>query len=95
VKEMIHIIVRAKVEDYDKFKPVFDGHSATRKAAGEKGGRLFHDLNDGSVVFIYLRWDTMENAQKFFESEDLKGEMQKAGVSGKPDISFLEEVESL
>jgi heme-degrading monooxygenase HmoA len=92
---MIHIIVRCNVEDYNKFKPVFDEHSAARKAAGEKGGRLFHDLNDGSVVFIYLRWDTIENAKKFFESEDLKNYMQKSGVSGKPDISFLEEVESL
>jgi heme-degrading monooxygenase HmoA len=92
---MIHTIIKLKVEDYDKWKPIFDEHSATRKAEGEKGGRLFHNINDPSEVIIYLRWETIENARKFFESEDLKNTMQKAGVIGKPDIYFLEEVESL
>ena len=92
---MMHTIIRVKVEDFGKFKPIFDEHSATRKAGGEKGGRLFHSVDNSSVVLIYLKWDTMENARKFFESEDLKQYMQKAGVSGKPDIYFLEEVESL
>lgn len=92
---MIHTIMRAKVKDYDKWKPVFDENSVIRKAGGEKGGRLFHNLDDGSEVLIYLRWDTMENARKFFESDDLKNRMQKAGVIDKPDIYFLEEVESL
>lgn len=92
---MIHTIKRFKVKDYDKFKSVFDEHSAIRKAGGEKGGRLFHNLDDSSEVIIYLRWDTMENARKFFDSEDLKNTMQKAGVSDKPDIYFLEEVESV
>lgn len=91
---MIHTIVRCKVKDYDKWKPFFDEHSATRKAAGEKGGRLFHNVDDSSEVIIYLRWETMENARKFFESEDLKNVMQEAGVIEK-DIYFLEEVESL
>lgn len=91
---MIHTIVRIKVGDYDKFKPVFDEHRTARKAAGEKGGRLFHSLDDSSVVFVYLRWDTMEDAKTFFESEDLKVYMQKAGVIDR-DIYFLEEVESL
>jgi hypothetical protein len=37
----------------------------------------------------------MENAQKFYESEDLKKVMKKAGVTDKPDIYFLEEVETV
>ena len=92
---MIHTIVRHKVKDYEKWKSAFDGNSAARKAGGEKGGRLFHNVDDGSEVIIYLRWDTMENARKFYNSEDLKSVMQKAGVSEKPDIYFLEEVESV
>jgi heme-degrading monooxygenase HmoA len=91
---MMHTIIRVKVEDYDKFKPIFDEHSAARKAAGEKGGRLFHNVDDPSEVIIYLRWETMENAKKFLGSEDLKNYMQKAGIIEK-DIHFLEEVESL
>lgn len=92
---MMHTIMRLKAKDYDKWKPVFDANSPARKAKGEKGGRLFHNVDDRSEVIIYLRWDTEENARKFFASEDLKNKMQEAGVSDKPDIYFLEEVESV
>jgi hypothetical protein len=37
----------------------------------------------------------MENARKFYESEDLKKVMQKAGVVEKPDIFFIEEIEKI
>jgi heme-degrading monooxygenase HmoA len=92
---MMHTIIRHKVKDYDKWKTAFDEHSPARKAGGEKGGRLFHNVDDPSEVIIYLRWETMENARTFYASEDLKSVMQKAGVTDKPDIYFLEEVESL
>lgn len=91
---MMHTVTIVKVEDYDKFKSIFDEHSAARKAGGEKGGRLFHCVDNPSEVIVYLRWETIENARKFFESEDLKTYMQKAGVIEK-DNHFLEEVESL
>ena len=92
---MKYTLIMVKVEDYDKWKPVFDEHSATRKAGGEQGGHLFRDINDNNEIVIMLRWDTMENAKKFFESEDLKKAMQKAGVVDKPNIYFLEEVETI
>jgi heme-degrading monooxygenase HmoA len=92
---MMHTIMRVKVKDYDKWKIVFDGNSATRKTAEAKGGRLFHNVDDSSEVIIYLRWETMENARKFFNSEELKKRMQESGVIDKPDIFYLEEVESL
>ena len=39
-------LVRHKVADYGKWKEAFDAHSATRKASGSKGGRLFRNAND-------------------------------------------------
>jgi hypothetical protein len=33
---MTHLLVRMKVEDYAKFKPLFDQNSAVRKASGSK-----------------------------------------------------------
>ena len=35
----------------------------------------------------------MDNAKKFYESEDLKKVMQDAGVIGKPDVWFLDKIE--
>lgn len=88
-----YVLIRHKVKDYDKWKRVFDENLAFRKAGGEKGGRLFRNKDDPSETIIIFKWDTIENARKFTESEDLKIAMQKAGVAEKPDIYFLEEVE--
>jgi hypothetical protein len=35
----------------------------------------------------------MDNAKKFYESEDLKKVMQDAGLIGKPDVWFLDKIE--
>jgi hypothetical protein len=43
---MLYLLVRAKVEDYEKWKPGFDEHSATRQERGSKGGCLFRNADD-------------------------------------------------
>jgi hypothetical protein len=37
------------------------------------------------------KWNSMENAQKFAHSPELKAAMEKAGVVGAPNIHFLNE----
>jgi hypothetical protein len=49
---------------------------------GPKGGRL-----------ILLEWDSLEKARQFGQSDDLRNTMQRAGVVGKPEVYFLEELE--
>jgi heme-degrading monooxygenase HmoA len=92
---MPYVFIRHEVKDYDKWKSVFDENRVFRTAGGEKGGRLFHNIDDSSETFIIFKWDTLENARKFTESDDLKKAMQKAGVAEKPDIYFLEEIETV
>ena len=36
-----------------------------------------------------FEWDKIERAKTLMESPKLREEMQKAGVVGKPEISFL------
>ena len=38
---MVYVVVKHKVEDYSRWKPVFDEHGPTREKAGCKGGQLF------------------------------------------------------
>jgi heme-degrading monooxygenase HmoA len=64
-----------------------------RGKAGCKGGQLFRSLDNPNDILILFEWDTKERATKFVESEDLKKTMQKAGVSGKPEIHFFEKIE--
>lgn len=91
---MPYLIVRHKVKDYAKWKPFFDGRSATRKAAGSKGGRLFRVAGDPNELIVLLEWDDLGKAQKFAHSEDLRETMERAGVAEQPDIYFVEQIES-
>ena len=90
---MVYVVVDHKVADYAKWKPVFDKHAETRKKSGSKGGTLFHISGEPNHPCILFEFDTMDNAKKFYESEDLKRVMQDAGVIGKPDVWFLDKIE--
>ncbi len=92
---MAYLLVRHKVKDYDKWKTVFDEHATTRKASGSKGGRLFRNADNPNETVILFEWESIEKARKFANSEDLQKTMQRAGVSDKPNVYFLEEVEKV
>jgi heme-degrading monooxygenase HmoA len=92
---MPYLLVRHKVEDYERWKPGFDEHGSVREQSGSKGGRLFRNAEDPNETVILLEWDNLENARQFAQSEDLRETMQRVGVSDQPDIYFLEEVEEV
>ena len=88
---MPHVLIRHKVADYAKWKSVFDAHKVMRKAGGEKTYQIFHAAEDPDNLVLLFEWDNLDNARRFLESRDLRQAMQKAGVSGQPDIYFLKE----
>ncbi len=90
---MVSVLVRHKVEDYDKWRAVFYQHGSTREASGSQGARIFRNAKDPNELVVLLEWDNLERARQFFQSEDLRQRMQRAGVAGQPDVEFLEEVE--
>ena len=66
---MPYILVRQKVEDYAKWKPFFDQHSATRQSSGSRGGRLFRNAHDPNELVVLFEWDDLEKARQFAQSE--------------------------
>jgi heme-degrading monooxygenase HmoA len=88
---MAHILVHHKVEDYSKWKLVFDAHGLFRSENGSKGGKVFRSADNPNDVFVLLEWESMGSLQKFSQSESLKEAMQKSGVVGMPDVYFMEE----
>ena len=89
---MPYILVQQSVEDYAKWKPVFD-EQEDRQAAGSKGGFIFRNADDPNQITVLLEWDTLDNARAFAGSDELKEAMQRAGVTGPPDVYFLEETD--
>ncbi len=90
---MPYALVRHKVEDYERWKPVFDEDSENRKAAGSKGYRLFRNSDDPNETFILFEVEDIEKYRQFGQSEELRQKMQQAGIADKPDFYFLDEVE--
>ncbi len=90
---MIYLLVRHNVEDYAKWRPVYDGHEAFRKQIGSKGARVLRDANDPTNVVVITEWANEQDAQNFAESPNLHETMGRAGVVGKPDIYYLEEID--
>ena len=72
--------------------PLFDEHGAKRKAAGSKGGRLFRSEKVPNEVVICFEWEDLGKGHQFAESEDLRQTMERAGVVGKPELYFLDEI---
>ena len=92
---MVYILVRHKVQDFEKWKLAFDRHGSTREASGSKGGFLFRNAQDPSEVIVLLEWEELEQARQFAQSQDLRQAMEQAGVVDQPDVFFLEEADSL
>jgi heme-degrading monooxygenase HmoA len=90
---MIYLLVHHKVEDYQKWKAVYDEHQSARKQAGSQGARVLRNINDPNEEVIITIWPDVEHAQAFGDSPNLREVMQRAGVIGMPEVLFLEEIE--
>jgi heme-degrading monooxygenase HmoA len=86
---MAHLLVKQNLEDYAKWKELFDGDSGIREASGSKGAQVFQNVSDPNEVFVIIEWDSMENLQQFAQSDELKERMQRAGHTGPPAVYFV------
>ena len=86
-------MVKHKVEDFEKWKSIYDEHGAMRKKLGSKGAFAYRNSNDPNEMIIISKWDNMESAKNFAESENLKNAMKKSGVISKPEVYYLDEIE--
>ncbi len=86
------MIIRHKVKDYSAWRPAFDAHVETQRAAGLSHPRVLRSADDASeLVIIFDDMDT-NKAKEFAASEDLKAKMMEAGVIDQPTIYFLESI---
>jgi heme-degrading monooxygenase HmoA len=90
-KKMAYMFVRHSVEDYQAWKSVFDSVGDLRRRNGEKSYQILRQDNGSNNLVALFEWDNLDNARKYAASPELKEAMQRAGVTGKPEILFLEE----
>ena len=88
---MAHMLIRHKVQDFNKWKPAYDAHQPARATAGLKDLRLWHNADDRNDIFLLFEAADVAKAKAFAASADLKEKMTSAGVIGQPDIFVLSE----
>ena len=88
---MAGMLIQHTVKDYAEWKKVFDANAALRTSSGELSYQIYRDSTDTNKLIIINKWNSIENAQKFAHSPELKAAMEKAGVEGRPTITFLNE----
>ena len=86
---MAYILVQQSVEDFEKWKSLFDEDEPFREAGGSKGGLVLRNADDPNHVTVLLEWDSLESARAFASSDELRERMQRAGVTGPPALFFL------
>ena len=87
------LLIRHKVADYAAWKTVFDENERTRRAHGARGGRVLRRAADPDDLVLLIEWDDPDRARLFAASDDLREAMERAGVTDRPDIWVLEEVD--
>lgn len=86
---MNYVLVHHKVRDFEQWKPAYESHARMREQAGLKEVRVLHAADDANDVTLLFEVKDLAKAQQFADSSDLKEAMQKAGVVGKPEITYL------
>jgi len=88
---MVYTLIRHNVEDFGKWKGLFDEHDSVRKEAGEESYQLFQSAGKPNEVTVLFNWESKEKAEAFLNSDELKDKMKEAGVLDAPEVTFLEE----
>jgi quinol monooxygenase YgiN len=89
---MATMLVQQKVKDFEAWKEVYDSANDMRASNGEISDQIYRDASDPNSLTVIFKWDSLEKAQKYAGSPELKAAMEKAGVEGPPNIYFLNEV---
>ena len=89
---MVHVFIRHKVKDYGTWRQVFD--AAKRRAGGEVAFKVTGVSGEPNNLCLFFEWQSVAKAKEFLGSADLALEMERAGVTEKPEIYIAEELAS-
>lgn len=88
-----YVLIIHEVEDYAKWKAIFDDAATMRRDAGEIEYRLLTFDTDENQVVHFSRWSSLTAARDFFESPELVEIRRVAGVRA-PEFLYLKAIES-
>jgi hypothetical protein len=84
-------VVRHNVADYDAWRTVYDGMAEVQANGGVTAKSVHRLASDGNDVLVLHRFDTINAAEAFLGSADLREGMHEAGVQGPPTIEIFQD----
>jgi hypothetical protein len=85
------LLVRHEVEDYAKWRSVYDSVEGLRREHGCTDAEVLVSPADKQDVFVVHRFPTLDQAQAFAGSSQLREAMGRAGVKAAPRIEIAVE----
>jgi len=85
------LLVRHTVDDYGLWRATYESVEPLRQQYGCTSAEVMVDPQNKKDVFVIHRFPSLENAQGFAGSDELRTAMQTAGVVGPPRIEIVVE----
>ena len=89
---MLYMLVRNKVEDYEKWKQIFDSRTEANRAAGLTLAQFWRDAQDRNTVWFLLEVEDLEKAQAYLNLPESAEIGRAAGVLDG-EFHFIENVD--
>ena len=88
-------VIRHNVRDYVAWRKGYDDVASMQKAGGVTEESVYQAKDNPNDVLVLHRFNSLDDAEKFFASQELKEAMQRNGVEGTPRIEIFEESKRL
>lgn len=87
----VTVIISFQVEDLDEWKTRFDSDVNNREASGIHA-TAYRELDDSHRVQVIGTAPSRQAFERFFQDPELQKRIKDSGLTGPPEITFLETV---
>ena len=89
---MVRMYARHEVDDYGSWREGYDAfHSGPAAEQGVKAHAVYRSVGNPNDITVTHDFDSATEAEAFVNSDELRGAMEAAGVTGQPNIWITEE----
>ena len=89
---MATMFIRHTISDYKAWRKAYDESAPLQKAEGVTAEAVYQAADNPNDITVTHEFGSVEAAQAFAKSDELKKAMQGAGVVGAPTIWFANKV---
>ncbi|MBL4794902.1 MAG: hypothetical protein JKY24_05250 [Pseudomonadales bacterium] len=89
---MKYVLIIHEVDNYPEWQKGFDRAAELRKDAGEIEYQVLKYDNEENKIVHFSKWECLDNARAFFESEKVANIRRELGVK-TPEFIYLDELQ--